>query len=669
MKLQIPKYLFLIIVFWLSDNVVAQNDDSTVAKATVSIGEIMPTSVSKSVQNVRIISAKTIERQGAINLKEVLSKELNVRIGNDNILGSSLSLQGISGQNVKILLDGVPLIGRENGNIDLNQINLNNIDRIEIIEGPLSVIYGTDALGGVINLVSKKATSNKAATAFANAYYETIGQYNFGGGGMVKMSDMDFTASINRNFFEGYNPSNIVRTMLWKPKQQVFGNFGILNEIGKLRIRFTTDIFNEKIENKGTPVINHLQGYAFDEYYYTNRVINSLNLDYKIDKKSYWNMLTSFSFYQRDKITFRKDLVSTELLPLDNKEAANGNSFLTFMTRSFYSKVINDKLSTQVGIDININRGFGTSIESDRGKIDDYALFACAEVKPHKSINIKPGFRATYNSKYPAPFIPSIQVQHSGIKNLILRYAYGKGYRAPGLKELYLNFVDYNHNIQGNPDLKSEMSHNHNFSAKYKINPNRKSPVYIEYNSFYNQIYNQIAIVAVNADSLKYTYRNIDNFKSIGNNINFSKQYKMWNFVLGVSYIGIYNNAFELINKQKYVYSPEYRFQISKGFKHKNGSKTVVSTFFKHNGKIVGYNLDYTRRVTPIFTQAFSIFDATLNHSFLQKKLNLTVGCKNILNVQSIRASGTSNSFHNGGSTSMPISIGRSLFIQLNVNI
>ena len=119
-------------------------------------GEYEKTSTSNSVQKVRVLDQKRIQAQGAVNLKDLLSNELNVRISQDNILGAGLSLQGISGQNIKILIDGVPVVGRVNGNIDLTQLNLNNIERVEIIEGPMSVVYGTDALGGVINLISKK---------------------------------------------------------------------------------------------------------------------------------------------------------------------------------------------------------------------------------------------------------------------------------------------------------------------------------------------------------------------------------------------------------------------------------------------------------------------------------------------------------------------------------
>ncbi len=668
------KYLLLSLALLFIGNAQAQIDDTAVLELYTLTGNIMPTKSSQSVQNVKIITAKMIEKQGAVNLRDVLIKELNIRINNDNILGSSLSLQGISGQNIKILMDGIPMIGRENGNIDLSQINLNNIDRIEIIEGPLSVIYGTDALGGVINLISKKAVMSKEKPSQFNghSYYESIGQYNFGAGGVVKLDTlMDFSANVSRNFFAGYNPDKNSRFMIWKPKQQVFGNFSILNEKGKLRIRLKTDIFNEKIENKGVPIINHIEAYGNDQYYITNRLITSLSLDYKRDARTYENLLISPSYYSRDMISYVKDLVHPDLPPvlIDNKESQSRNYFLNFMARGSYNKQYNDKFNYQYGFDINLNSAYGTRIESDKGRMSDYAMFACAEFKQLKNFNIKPGFRATYNSRYPAPFIPSIQVQYGGIKNLTVRYSYGKGFRAPSLKELYLNFVDYNHNIQGNADLKSEISNNHNFTLRYKLNMNKKMTVYLDNSNFYNHIYNQISLVSINTNINEYTYRNIDNFKSVGSTLNVSCNYKKWNASAGASITGFYNNAFRYASQYKYNYSPELRSQIGYAMSHKTTkAKTTFSLYYKYNGKRIGYALDDTRQVVQTKIMDYTMIDATLHHPFYSRKLNLTIGCKNILNVQNISSTG-SLTFHSVGSSSMPVSVGRSLFCQLIINL
>ena len=79
----------------------------------------------KSINKIKVIDREKIESLGAVNLKDVLAFENNIRLSQDNILGSSMSLQGVSGQNIKILIDGIPVIGRLNGNVDISQINLN----------------------------------------------------------------------------------------------------------------------------------------------------------------------------------------------------------------------------------------------------------------------------------------------------------------------------------------------------------------------------------------------------------------------------------------------------------------------------------------------------------------------------------------------------------------
>ena len=106
-------------------------------------GQISKKTTEETVHKIRTISAKKINSGLFTNLGQVLEKELNFRLSEDIFLGSSISIQGVSGQNVKILIDDIPVIGRLDGNIDLSQISLNNIERIEIIEGPLSTIYGT----------------------------------------------------------------------------------------------------------------------------------------------------------------------------------------------------------------------------------------------------------------------------------------------------------------------------------------------------------------------------------------------------------------------------------------------------------------------------------------------------------------------------------------------
>ena len=86
--------------------------DQITLNQVVITAQYAPNSPEKAVHKVKIIGRKKIEAMGAVSLRDVLQNEANIRLGQDQVLGSSVSIQGISGQNVKILIDGVPLVGR-----------------------------------------------------------------------------------------------------------------------------------------------------------------------------------------------------------------------------------------------------------------------------------------------------------------------------------------------------------------------------------------------------------------------------------------------------------------------------------------------------------------------------------------------------------------------------
>ena len=101
-------------------------------------------------------------------MQDALNNELNIRFSQDLATGGSdITMMGLKGQNVKILIDGLPMVGRQgtSNEIDINQIDINSIERIEIVEGPMSVVYGADALAGVINIITKKARPKISVSA------------------------------------------------------------------------------------------------------------------------------------------------------------------------------------------------------------------------------------------------------------------------------------------------------------------------------------------------------------------------------------------------------------------------------------------------------------------------------------------------------------------------
>jgi outer membrane receptor for ferrienterochelin and colicins len=181
-------------------------------------GNLKPQRADKSIYNIKVVGQKKIEEQGANNLKDLLTNQVNLSISQDPALGSSLKIKGLTGNNVKILVDGVPVIGRMGSNIDLTQLNLYNIDHVEMVEGPMSVIYGSDALAGAINIITKEnRNSNFGFTT--NAYYETAGTYNIDGNINFRKKRHSVSVSAGRNFFDGYS-TDTLRSQAWKPKEQ-----------------------------------------------------------------------------------------------------------------------------------------------------------------------------------------------------------------------------------------------------------------------------------------------------------------------------------------------------------------------------------------------------------------------------------------------------------------
>src|SRR5207253_6072970 len=133
-------------------------------------------------------------------------------------------------------------------------INMNNVERIEIIEGPMSVSYGTDALGGLINIVTKKSSSFPFEGDL-HLYYESVGTYNGDGTLFWRHGDHSLSLSGGRYFFDGFSLPDTSRYQEWKPKQQYFGTINYNYATRFLNIGLKTEYYNEEIQNKGTPVL------------------------------------------------------------------------------------------------------------------------------------------------------------------------------------------------------------------------------------------------------------------------------------------------------------------------------------------------------------------------------------------------------------------------------
>lgn len=642
-------------------------------ETVVVTAQFNPGSAEQSVMPIRVIDANKMQRMGAQNLRDVLTNELNIRLGQDQVLGSSMSIQGISGQNVKILVDGVPVNGRLNGNIDLSQINIHNIERIELMEGPLSVIYGTDALGGTINLITKRPDSS-AVQLQLNTHYESIGQYNAQASVAVNRGKHQVQLQGGRNYFDGWSAGDPafawqrtrpaeLRAQAWNPKEQFFGTGSYQFKQQNWEVRYTFDAFDELISNLGRPRAPFGLT-AFDDYYRTQRYNHAMHAK-GLWKRYQWQFLVARNDFRRTKNTYFKDLTNLEEQLSSNAGDQDTSRFLNWNSRATVSSAYSKKLQLELGYDLNHEQSFGQRMRNATENIGDYALFGSAEWRPVPTLTVRPGLRVAHNTAFAAPVIPSLNLRYQsqfGEKQQALltqRFAYARGFRAPSLKELHFFFVDINHNIQGNPDLEAERGHHFQYALSVK-RQHRKQLYQYEIGTFFNHINNQITLAQRSAEA--FSYFNLDRFRSTGVQLQADIINERWRASAGFSMIGRYNQLAEKRDDLNSLYwSPEARAQLQYHWLEKDLS---FSLFHKFNGALPTFFEQADGTVQQQITAAYQLLDLSMAKNFLNKQWMLNVGVKNLLNVTDV-AGQLQGGVHSSGGGTVPMAMGRVAFVSL----
>ncbi|MCC5923032.1 MAG: TonB-dependent receptor [Crocinitomicaceae bacterium] len=645
--------------------------------------QYMPKITERAVHNIHVIDRQKIESMGAQNIRDLFTNELNIRMQQDFALGTAMSLQGVSGQNVKILIDGVPLTGRLNGNIDISQINLNNVERVEIIEGPLSVSYGTDALAGTINIITKKDMKNNL-DAMVYGYYESIGQYNSNARFGWREKGHTVTLNGGRNYFDGWSPTDrnfdfsntfvadSSRFQQWNPKEQVFGTFNYSYQKNNTNINYVNDLFWEEVLSRGRPR-PPFEISAFDDYFITRRLNQAMHFNH-VDKGRGFriNGMAAVNQFRRIKNTYFIDLTTLDRQLSPNKSDQDTSVFNNVMSRATFNTLRDSAwINFEVGYDINHEVGFGPRILGERQNIGDYALFSTAEIQPFAALTIRPGVRAIHNTAYEAPLVPSLNIKYDILdtskknKGMTVRGAYARGFRAPDLKELYFYFVDINHNIQGNPNLSAETSHNWNGSLSYwtrRTGREYKAKI----SGFYNQINDMIGLAQANLT--EFSYFNINRFETIGAQVTTDWVHNNFRFQVGGSYIGRYNNfsAEEMSpSRDRFFFSPEGQLNAQYKFQKTN---STLSFFYKYTGQMPLVRVGAENELFLSVIDDFHTFDATYQQMLFKNRWNWTLGVRNIFNVTNIQGFMPGGA-HSAGSNSMAVAMGRSFFTSLTFQI
>lgn len=662
-------------------------------------GQFEPQSINKSVHNVRVITSQDIKNLGAVHLGDVLNQYINITVAPSSSGRTTVSMFGLDANYFKILVDNIPLVneGGLGNNTDLSQINLNDIERIEIIEGAMGVTHGANAVSGILNIITKKSTADKWNIS-ATLQEETIGdEYAFFDQGRHiqtlklshNISDNWFVSvGANRNDFKGYlgnmkgrhhQINDGLRGNLWLPREQFQPNAMITYRKSDFRMFYKFEFLNEEInfyENATQSGWNTQYGsyrYGNDQRYFTNRFYHHLNATGKIKSKVNYNISLSHQYQKREIEKFRYNITfDTEM---NNTLQKDQSMEVLYSIGTFSNFFDNKKIDFQLGYELVNNNGF--SVEDEQGnqtkqvreKIDNYDLFAISEIKANKNLSLRPGLRYSFQSIFDNQYAVSFGARYLLPKGFEVRTSIGKSYRTPNFNELFSKIIFDGHYFVGNEDLKPEQSMTYEVNAKkytyFESGYSLSNNFMVSYSDIEGRITS--ALVGWEGATPMYQYINISKYRSV--NFSNTNQFRMdnWNFSLGASLTGISR----LMDNQEFSSDDRYLYNFNMNV---NASYTIpkwnttLAAYYKYTGKTQLF-VEGTNQYTLSDIEPYSWLDASIRKTFWNDKLEATIGARNLFDITNINQTGFNQGIGHSASSQILLAYGRSYFLKLTYNL
>ena len=398
----------------------------------------------------RVITSRDIARTDATNVQDLLQQELSgVEFSYSMNQRTHLNFAGFGGQGILFLVDGERLAGESMDDVDFSRLLMAGVERIEIVKGASSALYGSNAAGGVVNIITKNAT--EPWTLNLNARYAKHNDQRYGG--VFALRSKRWSNAFSANY---HNKDNYNVTSAANPVTRV---------ISTIYGERTVD-FKDKLTWRPSDRLSlgARAGYFFRE---TTRTVNvperyrdfsgGLRLDWLISKDD--DLQASYAFDQYDKSDYQ------QLRHLDIRDYSNVQN--TF--RLLYSHSFGETAMLTAGADYMHDYLYNTYLAGDAREQDCYDVFAQYDWNITDKLEAVAAVRYDYFSdRQNSQLTPKLNLRYKFNHRLVLRAGYGMGFRAPSLKERYYNFdMAGIWIIEGNENLKAEKSHNFTLSAEY----------------------------------------------------------------------------------------------------------------------------------------------------------------------------------------------------------
>lgn len=442
-----------------------------------------------------LITRDEIEATGAENIGEVLEHQSGIVVHRDGH-GDGVQLQGLDSEYVLILMDGEPQVGRIAGKLDLARIAIENVERIEVVKGASASLFGNAALGGVINIITRKATSPFSVQVSQNFEQNST----FDGRGTVEFKrdklNALLTLSGNRR-----NPIDLDAADLGTTID------GYANWTGSARTEYqltpaTTLLLSGQYFTQAQEGISENGPLAFDRlgdienFSGSFGVAHTFNTQAKLIGKLYATRYDDESTVL-DRSTGRTTSRNLNIQDLGKGEVQFNTVLREKHHLSLGGEVILENLQSQ-----RITNG-------ERGLITN-SFFLQNEFRPIAAIALVVGGRLDNHSEFGMHLSPKVSTLYRITDDLRVRASYGQGFRAPDFKNLYLDFtnVTSGYQVLGNPALQPESSHSWNFGVAYQVAESLLGRIHLYRNDLSNLIEAE-RIGRSAAGGSKFQYQNI----------------------------------------------------------------------------------------------------------------------------------------------------------------
>lgn len=436
-----------------------------------------------------LVTKKMIERISAPDFASLMTNISPSFDFSPGTMGSFIQLNGLGNDFIVILIDGRRVYGDMGGLNDLGRINPNNVERIEVVKGASSSLYGSDAIAGVINIITKKSKSNISVTNNTQVSnyntYEQTNNIDFKSGivsGHTSFSQKQSDGWQNSKF-ELTKKGELIDTKVMT--QNAYINRNIRQD---LELRLTDKI---EVNGGGSFYINHRKqplevkdyGYYFEDlsYNFGAKYLISKKSNIKIDYNS-----DDYKYYYKYNQDDEKGKFNEGDYIL-NSDQRRQDVNLKWMNK------LNKSQTITAGAEM-VNESYVSDgrLTMNEAKVNTWSIYAQDEITLFNDLLITAGIRAVKHDNFGAIATPKISLLYK-LKNINLRGTYSSGFKAPTLKEQYYYYIMRGTLYLGNTELDAQKSDYYSVGVDY-----HNSWFNVNLSSYQNDVKGLITYKAVN---------------------------------------------------------------------------------------------------------------------------------------------------------------------------